>query len=206
MAPVKFEAPPAPAQASAPAQAAAPPAGAPTGTVTPPTTPVVAAATGTATKERDPPEIGAYSKRLCVETATEYQIGNKNNRECIAVIAAPPRTSNASGLHAMSAGEAPEACNHPPAAARSCIDLFAGAGGLAIGLGEAGFDHVALVEHDARKVATLMRNGLTQAVCDDVGTFDYSPWRGTVTLLAEGPPCQPFSGSGLLRGAADKRN
>ena len=51
-------------------------------------------------------------------------------------------------------------------------------------MGAAGFDHVALVEHDARKVATLARNGYAQAFCADVGTFDYSPWRGAVDLLA----------------------
>ena len=122
------------------------------------------------------------------------------------VIAAPPVTFDASDLSPMMAGEAPKSCAKPPASARGCIDLFAGAGGLAIGVGAAGFNHFALIEHDARTVATLVRNGLTKAVCADVGTFDFSPWRGSVALLTGGPPCQPFSGGGLLRGAADERN
>ena len=96
---------------------------------------------------------------------------------------------------------------HPTKAApRNCIDLFAGAGGLALGLGDAGYHHLALVERDARKVATLERNGFTQAVCADVGDVDYSQWRGAVDLLSGGPPCQPFSGGGLLLGEADARN
>ena len=87
------------------------------------------------------------------------------------VIAPPP-----------SASPATDTSREFATAARGCIDLFAGAGGLAIGLGEAGFEHIALLEHDARKVATLVRNGLNQTVCADVGGFDYSPWRGTVAV------------------------
>ena len=61
---------------------AAPPAVAPTGAATPAKTPVAAAPAATAAKERDPPEVGAYHKRLCAETPTAYQIGNKNELPC----------------------------------------------------------------------------------------------------------------------------
>ena len=96
-----------------------------------------------------------------------------------------------------------------PRSTHTCVDLFAGAGGLALGLSGAGFDHLALVEHDTRKGrkdATLQRNSFAQAVCVDVGAVDYAPWAGAVDLLAGGPPCQPFSSGGLRRGAADARN
>ena len=100
----------------------------------------------------------------------------------------------------------PDVAQEVPRSTRTCVDLFAGAGGLALGLSGAGFDHLALVEHDARKVATLQRNGFAQVLCADVGAVDYAPWAGAVDLLAGGPPWQPFSSGGLRRGAADARN
>ena len=118
------------------------------------------------------------------------------------VLAPPPSREE----HALDGAADPRGARTTEASPRSCIDLFAGAGGLALGLGGAGYWHLALVERDARKVATLERNGFTQAVCADVGDVDYTQWRGAVDLLSGGPPCQPFSGGGLLLGEADARN
>ena len=64
----------------------------------------------------------------------------------VAWVKATALITNATNPHTVATGAALETTNDPPAAARCCIDLFAGAGGLAIGLEAAGFDHVALVE------------------------------------------------------------
>jgi DNA (cytosine-5)-methyltransferase 1 len=87
----------------------------------------------------------------------------------------------------------------------TCIELFAGAGGLALGLKNAGFEHLLLVERDARIARTLNENGF-DAQTADVSTIDFRPWRDRVDLLCGGPPCQPFSRGGLGRGAEDTRN
>ena len=110
---------------------------------------------------------------------------------------APPRTRE---------GEAPAAPD-PTTPLPTNVDIFAGAGGLALGLRTAGFTTLALVENDARCVATLERNGLgSLAVQADVADADYSAWADNVTLLSGGPPCQPFSVGGLQKGAADERD
>ena len=87
----------------------------------------------------------------------------------------------------------------------TCIDLFAGAGGLATGLSQAGFRIELLVESDARAVDVLARNGYEHALCSDVEAVDYSRWVDRLALLSGGPPCQPFSKGGLGRGGADAR-
>ena len=88
----------------------------------------------------------------------------------------------------------------------TCIELFAGAGGLALGLKQAGFEHLLLVERDPRIAGTLVRNGFETAQAADVGAIDFGVWRDRVDLLCGGPPCQPFSRGGLGRGAEDTRN
>ena len=88
----------------------------------------------------------------------------------------------------------------------TCIDLFAGAGGLATGLSQAGFRIELLVESDARAVDVLARNGYEHALCSDVEAVDYSRWVDRLALLSGGPPCQPFSKGGLGRGGADGRD
>lgn len=102
------------------------------------------------------------------------------------------------------------------------IDLFAGAGGLALGLHEAGFRHTALVEYEGKACDTLRRNAerwreggepdppwSSEAVHeDDARLFLRSSRMPTkdVTLIAGGPPCQPFSMGGLHAGDEDERN
>ncbi|MFN8583940.1 MAG: DNA cytosine methyltransferase [Dehalococcoidia bacterium] len=94
------------------------------------------------------------------------------------------------------------------------IELFSGAGGLALGTHLAGFHHEVLVEWDADAMATLESNARHDAVDGlrewrveraDVRAFDYRPYEG-VDLVAGGPPCQPFSIGGKHRGADDSRN
>jgi DNA (cytosine-5)-methyltransferase 1 len=95
----------------------------------------------------------------------------------------------------------------------SAVDLFAGAGGLALGLEAAGFEHAALVEWDADACRTLRANaGITagwsqdQVFETDVGEFDFGSLPQDIDLLAGGVPCQPFSLGGVHRGSDDQRN
>jgi DNA (cytosine-5)-methyltransferase 1 len=86
------------------------------------------------------------------------------------------------------------------------IDLFAGAGGLSLGLKNAGWDVVAAVEVDKYAVATHHQNfPSTKGIRCDVRDVDWSKYRG-IDLVAGGPPCQPFSVSGKQLGQEDLRD
>jgi DNA (cytosine-5)-methyltransferase 1 len=86
------------------------------------------------------------------------------------------------------------------------VEICAGAGGQAIGLEQAGFEHLALVEIDKNACETLTKNRpLWNVVPCDLREFDATPYRG-VDLLAGGPPCQPFSTGGNQLGELDERN
>ena len=82
------------------------------------------------------------------------------------------------------------------------VDLFAGAGGLSLGLSQAGFSIVAAADRDARSLDTHSYNigGLTwHGDLADPGKFlaQLDCWGVTkVDLVAGGPPCQPFSHAG----------
>ena len=93
------------------------------------------------------------------------------------------------------------------------IDLFAGAGGLAIGLRRAGFTPIDVYEIDKTACMTLTRNsgsGLSTLVGNvheqDVRQTDWITLKPSVRLLAAGAPCQPFSLSGNHGAHADHRN
>lgn len=91
------------------------------------------------------------------------------------------------------------------------VELFAGGGGLSLGLDRAGFRHIFLVERDRHCLATLRHNRPTwPSAQEDANILDYYVMReeteGPVALLAGGPPCQPFSDSGSKKGRADDRD
>ena len=86
-----------------------------------------------------------------------------------------------------------------------CVEVFAGAGGLATGLGRAGFHHVLLVDSDTACIETLKRNGFTHTRHAKVEDVDFTPFAG-VSLLCGGPPCQPWSLGGKDSGQGDERN
>jgi DNA (cytosine-5)-methyltransferase 1 len=86
------------------------------------------------------------------------------------------------------------------------LEVCAGAGGQAIGLERAGFDHVALVEIEAQFCNTLRLNRPTwNVVQGDLNDFDGTPYRG-VDLVAGGVPCPPFSKAGKQLGHLDERD
>lgn len=87
------------------------------------------------------------------------------------------------------------------------IDLFAGAGGLSLGLLEAGLEVVAAVECDPAAAATYRSLHPAATVLEqDINTADLSQFKDEVDVVAGGPPCQPFSTGGHRRGADDPRN
>ncbi len=73
----------------------------------------------------------------------------------------------------------------------TALELFAGAGGLALGVEKAGFAHLAANEKDAEACATLRRNREWKILEQDSATVDWTAWSGRVDLLAGGAPCQP---------------
>jgi DNA (cytosine-5)-methyltransferase 1 len=86
------------------------------------------------------------------------------------------------------------------------VELCAGAGGQAIGLEQAGFKHVGLLEIDHHACATLRLNRRAWHVLEqDLRSFRGAPFRG-VDLLSAGLPCPPFSVAGKQLGHADERN
>jgi len=86
------------------------------------------------------------------------------------------------------------------------IEFCAGAGGQALGLERAGFDHAALVEIEPDFCKTLRLNRPAWDVrCEDMNVFDGRPFAG-VELLAGGLPCPPFSVAGKQLGDRDERN
>ena len=87
------------------------------------------------------------------------------------------------------------------------IEICAGAGGQALGLEMAGFDHQVLVEYEKDYCDCLKSNRPQWNVeCMDVRQFDGHPYRGQIDLLAGGVPCPPFSVAGKQLGADDERD
>ena len=90
--------------------------------------------------------------------------------------------------------------------ALTSIELCAGAGGQALGLEQAGFDHQALVEIDRHCCETLKINRPSwNVICGDIADVNFKAYRG-VDLVAAGLPCPPFSKAGKQLGHADERN
>ncbi len=90
------------------------------------------------------------------------------------------------------------------------IELFAGAGGLAIGLHEAGFVPKAIVEFNKYACQTIRSNQIFNFGAElyegDVTKFDYLSVNETIDLVSGGPPCQPFSLGGKAKGQDDSRD
>lgn len=94
------------------------------------------------------------------------------------------------------------------------VELFAGAGGLAMGVSLAGFESLAVVEWDRWACDTIRENQKRgyPLVEDwplwegDVRDFDWASIPEGIDLLAGGPPCQPFSMGGKHKAYGDERD
>jgi DNA (cytosine-5)-methyltransferase 1 len=86
------------------------------------------------------------------------------------------------------------------------LELFAGAGGLAVGLEKAGLKCVALNEIDKWACQTLRNNRPNWNVLEgDIKQFDFSEYHNKVDVVTGGFPCQAFSYAGKKLGLADAR-
>jgi DNA (cytosine-5)-methyltransferase 1 len=94
------------------------------------------------------------------------------------------------------------------------VELFSGAGGLALGLEKTGWHHLALVERNEHACATIHINeSLHHPLAkdwrlfpEDVRGIKYNELAKSVDLVAGGPPCQPFSLGGKHRAFNDSRD
>ncbi|MEL4887731.1 DNA (cytosine-5-)-methyltransferase [Pectobacterium betavasculorum] len=86
------------------------------------------------------------------------------------------------------------------------LELFAGAGGMALGLEKAGLKSILLNEIDPHACKTLRKNRPEWNVIEgDVSKIDFTSYKNTVDVLAGGFPCQAFSYAGKKLGFEDTR-
>lgn len=86
------------------------------------------------------------------------------------------------------------------------IELFAGAGGLALGLEQAGLEGIAFVELDHAACDTLRANRPDWNVMEgDIKEIDFTPYKNKVDIVSGGAPCQAFSYAGKKLGFGDTR-
>ncbi len=111
---------------------------------------------------------------------------------------------------AKAAAAVPRAAGRPQA-----LELFAGAGGLGLGVTQAGFSPVQVVEWDRWCCDTLRENRRRRSswmthwpepVQSDVRAINFSVHQDKIDLVTGGPPCQPFSLGGKHKGFDDERD
>lgn len=86
------------------------------------------------------------------------------------------------------------------------IELFAGAGGMALGLEQAGIHGLAYVEFNKDACKTLTHNRPQwNVICGDIHEVDFSPYLDKADIVSGGAPCQAFSYAGKKLGFEDTR-
>ncbi len=92
------------------------------------------------------------------------------------------------------------------------LSLFSGAMGLDLGLEASGFEILACVENDKHCINTITTNRPKVRIYDDIGQTEPSKIlsdlrmkKGSIDLVAGGPPCQAFSTAGRRRSLEDFR-
>ena len=92
------------------------------------------------------------------------------------------------------------------------ISLFSGAMGLDLGVEKAGFNIKVCVEFDKWAAETIRKNSNIPVIEEDINNVSAKEIlskaglkTGEVFMIIGGPPCQPFSSAGKLRGLADFR-
>lgn len=99
-----------------------------------------------------------------------------------------------------------EELNTKPLGKYNLIELFAGAGGLALGMEYAGLHSLMLSEIDRDACNTLRRNRPEWNIKEgDIAKIDFSSFRNKVDILSGGFPCQAFSYAGKKLGFEDTR-
>lgn len=124
------------------------------------------------------------------------------------------RQPNCENFLATSQGQTAVDLNENRGAGLRSLELFAGAGGLALGTALAGFRALAAVEWDRWACETLEENVARgypliqdlRVVCGDVRKFDFEGIPEGLDLVSGGPPCQPFSIGGKGKGFNDDRD
>ncbi len=97
---------------------------------------------------------------------------------------------------------------------RDSIELFSGAGGLALGLAKGGFRHRLLVDYNVDAIGTLQKNhdeGQTHIKewtirHANVKELSFEQYKHSISIVAGGPPCQPFSLGGKHKAHDDDRD
>jgi DNA (cytosine-5)-methyltransferase 1 len=96
----------------------------------------------------------------------------------------------------------------------SAIELFAGAGGLGLGISKSGFRPLLVAEWDRGSCQNIRNNRVAGGplkswplpIEGDVRDISYKEFEGKVSLVSGGPPCQPFSMGGKHQAQNDGRD
>lgn len=109
-------------------------------------------------------------------------------------------------IDAMMNSKWDEEMNTKPRRQYNSIELFAGGGGLALGMEKAGFHHILLNEFNKDACATLKANRPDWNVLEgDINKVSFKEYEGKVDFLSGGFPCQAFSYAGNKGGFEDAR-